>query len=287
MNEIEKKFNQLKEILKDMGSALIAYSGGVDSTFLLKVATDTLGREKVLGVTAQSSTYPKHERDAAVQFATEFGFNQLLIDSEELEIEGFAANPVERCYYCKQELFRKLTEIAKEKGLTYVCDGSNYTDLFDIRPGMNAAKELQIRSPLQEAGLTKDEIRELSRELGLPTWDKPSFACLSSRIPFGERITIEKLKQVDAAEQFIRSFGIKQVRVRHHSEIARIEIDPADFPKLLADGNSQKVAEKLKSLGFTFVTLDLQGYRTGSMHESKLNSNIEIRNSKQSSKKSN
>ena len=266
MDEIEKKFNKLKEILKDMGSALVAYSGGVDSTFLLKVATDTLGREKVLGVTAQSSTYPKHERDTAVQFAKEFGFNQLLIDSEELEIEGFAANPVERCYYCKQELFRKLTEIAKEKGLTYVCDGSNYTDLSDIRPGMNAAKELQIRSPLQEAGMTKSEIRELSRELGLPTWDKPSFACLSSRIPFGERITIEKLKQVDTAEQFIRSFGIKQVRVRHHGEIARIEIEPADFPKLLADSNSQKVSEKLKSLGFTFVTLDLLGYRTGSMH---------------------
>jgi uncharacterized protein len=267
MTDLEKKFAKLKDIIKGMGSMLIAYSGGVDSTFLLKVATDTLGREKVLGVTAQSSTYPKHERDAAVQFANEFGFNHLLIDSEELEIEGFAANPVERCYYCKQELFRKLTEIASEKGLTSVCDGSNYTDLSDIRPGLNAAKELQIRSPLQEVGMTKSEIRKLSRELGLPTWDKPSFACLSSRIPFGERITIAKLKQVDTAEQFIRTFGIKQVRVRHHGEIARIEIDRKDFAKLLADDTAQKVAQKLKSLGFTLVTLDLQGYRTGSMHE--------------------
>lgn len=267
MNDLEKKFNQLKETLRKMGSTLVAYSGGVDSTFLLKVATDILGREKVLGVTAQSSTYPKHERDAAIQMAKDFGFNQLLIDSEELEIEGFAANPIDRCYYCKQELFRKLVQIAKEKQFDAVCDGSNYSDLSDIRPGMNAAKELNIRSPLQESELTKDEIRELSRELGLPTWDKPSFACLSSRIPFGDRITIDKLKQVDAAEQFIRLFDIKQVRVRHHGDIARIEIDLKDFPKLLVDNAVQKIATKLKSLGFIFVTLDLQGYRTGSMHE--------------------
>lgn len=281
MNALEKKLDRLKTILLEMGNVLIAYSGGVDSTFLLKIATDVLGRENVLGITAQSSTYPKHERDAAIQLANQFGFNHLLIDSEELEIEGFAANPANRCYYCKQELFRKLAQIAQEKGLGYVCDGSNYSDLSDIRPGMDAAKELLIRSPLQEAELTKNEIRELSHELGLPTWDKPSFACLSSRIPFGERITIEKLKQVDAAEQFICSLGVKQVRVRYHGEIARIEVSPEDFPKLVANGNAQNIAMKLKSLGFTFVTLDLQGYRTGSMHEARTNPNPEIRNPKQ------
>lgn len=267
MDELEKKFRQLKDSLSAMGSVLVAYSGGVDSTFLLKVATAVLGRDKAVGITARSSTYPEHEREAAIQMAKEFGFSHLLIDSEELEIEGFAANPVDRCYYCKQELFKKLVQIAKEKGLAVVCDGSNYSDLSDIRPGMNAAKELNIRSPLQEAELTKEDIRELSRELGLPTWDKPSFACLSSRIPFGERITIEKLKQVDAAEQYIRSFGIKQIRVRHHGEIARIEIAPHDFPMLLQHDTAQKIAAKLKDIGFIFVTLDLQGYRTGAMHE--------------------
>ncbi|MCX7918737.1 MAG: ATP-dependent sacrificial sulfur transferase LarE [bacterium] len=276
MTDLEKKYMKLKEILKGMESILVAYSGGVDSTFLLKVATDTLGREKTLGVTAQSATYPKHERESAIQMAKQFGFSHLVIESEELNIEGFAANSVNRCYICKRELFRKLVQIAKEKGLAYVCDGSNQSDLADIRPGMNAAKEFGIRSPLQEAGLTKEEIRGLSRELGLPTWDKPSFACLSSRIPFGERITIEKLQQVDAAERVLRECGVKQVRVRHHGAIARIEIEPADFPKVIEPKTAQKICTKLKSLGFTFVTLDLQGYRTGAMHEVAANPKPEL-----------
>jgi pyridinium-3,5-biscarboxylic acid mononucleotide sulfurtransferase len=257
------KLENLKTIIKNTGGAVVAFSGGVDSTLLLKVAHDILG-EKVLAITANSETYPKRELEAAKAFALSLGIRHIVIETLELEIDGFADNPPDRCYYCKHELFSKLTEIAKANGMEYVFDGSNYDDRNDHRPGMRAAKQLGVVSPLKQAGMTKDDIREISKEFGLSTWNKPSFACLSSRFPYGTKITPEKLVVIGEAEDFIRDLGFTELRVRHHDNIARIEIGKADLERIIP--YADKIVEKVKSLGFLYVTLDLAGFKTGSMN---------------------
>lgn len=263
---LQEKYQLLKDNMIKRGSAAIAFSGGVDSTFLVKVAHEVLG-DKMIAITATSSTYPERELQEAIKYAKDMEVKHLIISSEELDIEGFASNPKNRCYYCKKELFSKINAIAKEKGVAYVFDGSNIDDDGDYRPGMVAARELEVISPLKEAKLTKDDVRELSKELDLPTWDKPAFACLSSRFPYGNKITAPKLKMVEEAEQFLLDMGIRQVRVRHHEEIARIEVSPEEREKFFSLEVMDKIGEKFRKIGYTYVTLDILGYRTGSMNE--------------------
>ncbi|SMC22789.1 uncharacterized protein SAMN02745134_01728 [Clostridium acidisoli DSM 12555] len=262
----EDKLSILKKNLRNLESIAIAYSGGVDSTFLLKVACEVLG-DKVIAITAKSSTYPERELMEAKKFAEEIGVKHIIIVSEELDIEGFAKNPTNRCYYCKKELFTKIQNIAKENKVKHVVDGSNMDDTGDYRPGMIAAKELGVISPLKLSNMTKDDIRNFSKQYGLKTWNKPSFACLSSRVPYGSNITIGKLKMIENAEQFLLDLGFRQVRVRHHGEIARIEVSPEEREAFFNLNTMDKVSEKLKEIGFKYVTLDLFGYRTGSMNE--------------------
>jgi len=263
---LEEKYTKLKEIIKNLDSVAIAFSGGVDSTFLSKVAYDVLG-ERALAVTARSSTYPEREFKEAKELAEQIGIKQIVIVSEETDIDGFAKNPPNRCYYCKHELFTKVEEVAKEHGIKYVLDGSNLDDVGDFRPGMKAAVDLEVVSPLKDAEFTKDDIRAVSKELGLPTWDKPAFACLSSRFPYGEEINESKLSMVEQAEDYLRDLDLKQLRVRHHGEIARIEVAPEEREKFFSLDKMDEIANKLKEIGFTYVTLDLAGYRTGSMNE--------------------
>lgn len=265
--ELSRKARRLEEIVKSLGSVVVAYSGGVDSTLLLKVCLDALGGEKVLAVTAESETYPQEEVEGAKQLAKALGARHVVIKTEELCDPNFASNPPERCYFCKQELFGKLLEVARREGMKHVVDGSNADDVGDFRPGMWAARELGIRSPLKEAGLTKAEVRELSRALGLPTWDKPSMACLASRFPYGHRITPEELRMVGEAERFIRGLGFRTVRVRHHGKLARIEVSPDEVERMARREVRQRVVERLKELGYVWVSLDLEGYRSGSMNE--------------------
>ncbi len=260
-----ERLQRLKETLAEMESVLVAYSGGVDSTFLLKVAKDVLG-DKVVAVTAASLTYPSNEMEEARKIAEGLSVKHLTIETDELSNPKFVSNPEDRCYWCKTELFSKLITLAKEHKLNYVLDGSNYDDTKDFRPGMKAAVELGVRSPLKEVGLSKEEIRNLSKKLGLSTWDKPSFACLASRFPFGLKITEENLTKVDKAERFLRDSGITQVRVRHHDKIARIEVLKEDIPKLLEEKLGDQVLSYFKKLGYSYVTVDLEGYRTGSMN---------------------
>jgi uncharacterized protein len=245
-------------------SCAIAYSGGLDSTFLIKVAYDTLGKNAV-AVTATSSTYPKRELQDAKLFAKTIGIPHVIIHSEELDSAKFSDNPPNRCYYCKKELFKKIKQIAQQHHLNAVLDGSNADDRFDYRPGAKARQELGIRSPLYDVGLSKQEIRDLSQSLHLKSSDKPPLACLASRFPYGTKITKERLKQVEAAEEYLFSLGIKQCRVRFHNYIARIEVPSDDFPTILLQAKT--IIKRFKTLGFTYVTLDLEGYRTGSLNE--------------------
>jgi len=260
----QEKLNHLQQMLHDLKSCAIAYSGGMDSTFLSKVTYDVLG-DNALAVTVTSSTYPARELEEAKQYAKEIGIPHLVIHAEEFAIPQFSENPPDRCYYCKKELFQKIQRIAQQHHLNAVLDGSNADDRRDYRPGDRARSELGIRSPLQEVGLTKQEIRDLSTSLHLASADKPPFACLASRFPYGVKITKERLEQVASAEEYLFSLGIRQCRVRYHNEIARIEMNREDIPLLLT--NTEKVIKQFKTLGFIYITVDLEGYRTGSLNE--------------------
>jgi uncharacterized protein len=265
--ELEKKTRKLEEIFKSMGKVLVAFSGGVDSTLLLKVAQDTLGDKNVLAVTALSPLYPERELAGVKKLIQTLGSSHRLIQSNELEIPGFSKNPPNRCYYCKNKLFRELVNLAKEEAIPFIVEGSTLDDDKDHRPGRMAIQELGIRSPLKEAWFTKIEVRELSKKLGLPTWDKPSFACLASRFPYGEEITEKGLRMVDSAEDFLFELGFKQVRVRHYRNLARIEILKEEMARLMSGVLREKVVSHLKEIGYHYITLDLQGFRSGSMNE--------------------
>ena len=258
------KLKKLKSILKEMGSVLVAYSAGVDSTFLLKVARDCLG-SKVLAVTADSPTYQRQELKFSKKMARELGVRHKVIKTLELEDKNFIKNPVDRCYFCKSELFSRLRKIAKDNRLNFVADASNVSDKKDFRPGSIAKNELGVRSPLQESGFTKEDIRIFSKKLGLKTWDKPSLACLASRIPYGRKISSPVLSRINKAEEFLRKAGFKQVRLRHYDGLCRIEVAKSEI-SLLAH-KSNLVVDRLKKMGYNYITLDLEGYRTGSMNE--------------------
>lgn len=264
MNEARRKYDHLLEILSEMESVVVGYSGGVDSTFLAKAATDALGG-KALSVAAISESYPQHEREEAVRFAREIGLNFETAHTSEMDNPEYRKNAPNRCYFCKEELVRHLNRIKAERGFKHVAIGSIIDDLGDHRPGQQAAREGGARFPLIEAGLGKDEIRQLAREMDLPIWNKPSFACLSSRFPYGEEITAEKLAMVEKAEDIIREYGFGQFRVRHHGNLARIELIPAEMPKMMEHRTG--ISKRFKELGYAYVTMDLLGYRTGSMNE--------------------
>lgn len=263
---IQEKYKKLQDILREMETVVVAFSGGVDSTFLLKAAVDTLGHENVLAITADSETYPTSELEEALLLANHIGAKHQVIETSELAIPGYTENDQNRCYFCKSSLFDHLLPILDDYQFNNIIYGVIADDANEFRPGMKAAKEKGIRGPLQEADLFKEEIRILSKEAGLPTWDKPSFACLSSRIAYGETITKEKLTKVDKSEAYLKSLDIRQVRVRTHGETARIEVEPADMPRVLEYHTA--IAKRLKQFGYKYVSLDLTGYTSGSMNKS-------------------
>lgn len=262
----EARLKRLRGIFRSMRSALVAFSGGVDSTFVLKVAHETIG-DRVTALTTTSPTMPYDDRRTALAMAAAIGARHLMIESNELEIPGYAANPIDRCYLCKGNLFTVCAAKAGELGIEEIVDGLNLDDLRDYRPGIRAATERRVRHPLVEAELTKADVRELSRALGLPTWDRPASPCLSSRFPYGARITPEGLRQVEAGERMLHRMGFRVARVRHHGEIARLEVEADEIPRLLSEAIRAEVDRELKRLGFRFVTVDLKGFRSGSLNE--------------------
>jgi pyridinium-3,5-biscarboxylic acid mononucleotide sulfurtransferase len=264
--QLQKKLDQLRAIFAPMPAVMVAFSGGVDSTFVLKVAQDTIG-ERVIALTTTSPTMPQEDRDTAIMMAAEIGARHLLIDSNELEIPGYAANPINRCYLCKTNLFEVCEARAAALGIGEIVDGLNLDDLHDYRPGMKAAAERRVRHPLVEAELSKAEIRELSRALGLRTWDRPASPCLSSRFPYGTEITPEGLRKVAAGEQLLHALGFRVARVRYHGEVARIELERDQIARVFEPEIRDRVERELKRIGFRFVTIDLKGFRSGSLNE--------------------
>ncbi|HJU28799.1 MAG TPA: ATP-dependent sacrificial sulfur transferase LarE [Candidatus Binataceae bacterium] len=266
MDNLDAKLKRLREIFRPMESLMVAFSGGVDSTFVLKVAHDVIG-ERVLALTTTSPTMPENDRRTAIEMATRIGARHLVIESNELEIPGYAGNPLNRCYLCKHNLFTVCEAKARELAIAEIADGLNLDDLSDYRPGIKAATEMRVRHPLVEAELTKADIRELSRLLDLPTWDRPASPCLSSRFPYGTEITLEGLSKVERGEQLLHSIGFKVARVRYHGEIARLEVEAAEIARLLEPETRELVDRELRKIGFRFVTVDLKGFRSGSLNE--------------------
>lgn len=265
--ELSEKFDKLKSILKGHGTVIVAYSGGVDSTFLVKVAVDVLG-DRVTAVTAESDTLATAELELATTNAKAFGVRHMVVRTNEMCDPDFVSNPVDRCYHCKKTLFGRLTELAKELGVSTVVEGSNFDDLSDYRPGFRAVDEFSISSPLKEARMTKEDIRVLSKQMNLTTWDKPAAPCLSSRIPYGSPITKEKLTRIEQGENYLRSLGFTVLRVRDHDDIARIEVPPEDISRLFGNGRAAEITEKFKSFGYGYVAVDMLGFRSGSLNES-------------------